>query len=329
MSGPKIVGITCDAKVIAKNNERLRIIGKERYYTGVLGNINIDIQNTGSWVENYGLKTLQAVPEEYDDSLGILGEITKLKEKYIEKIEMEKINLKVIQNSTPEQLNKLGIKKVEAIPIWKDQFIKEVSILLKKLQLDVEEFNSGIRQSQSANDKLLREKREQSEKIRKAAHELDGLEVGTFYMKRYNGDTKNIPFMPKHETVVDPETLPFSLDELALIEMLQLDIEEFTKLDYIGKLEKEVIRGMKQDLGYLCENGVKAYSMKSKRAILSRMRLEYVRLEMYISKSIAARNAELEERNTLEMEYTSFCQSLDIRYEDYRIWTLPKLKKRV
>lgn len=29
MSGPKMVGVTCDPEVIARNNERLRQIGKD------------------------------------------------------------------------------------------------------------------------------------------------------------------------------------------------------------------------------------------------------------------------------------------------------------
>ena len=65
MSGPKMVGITCDQEVIARNNERLKQIGKERYFKDLFADINIDIANTAKWVENYGNKTLNKLPEEY------------------------------------------------------------------------------------------------------------------------------------------------------------------------------------------------------------------------------------------------------------------------
>lgn len=48
------------------------------------------------------------------------------------------------------------------------------------------------------------------------------------------------------------------------------------------------------------------YSMKSKRAVLQQMRMRYARLEKYVSMLVAARNAEMEERSTLELEYYRF-----------------------
>ena len=46
MSGPKMVGITCDQEVIARNNERLKQIGKERYFKDLFADITKDISKT-------------------------------------------------------------------------------------------------------------------------------------------------------------------------------------------------------------------------------------------------------------------------------------------
>lgn len=137
MSGPKMVGITCDQEVIARNNERLKQIGKERYFKDLFADINIDIANTAKWVENYGNKTLNKLPAEYGDRLGILQEIKSLKDKYINQVNDEKINYGIISTNNAEQLNDIGVQKVEDIPKWKEKFLEEISGVLKKLQSDV------------------------------------------------------------------------------------------------------------------------------------------------------------------------------------------------
>lgn len=77
MIGSKLAGITCDPKVIARNHERLRKIGKEAYYSEFYKDVNID--NTAVWVENYSISTIGSkMPDDYDDPNGILIKIDKL-----------------------------------------------------------------------------------------------------------------------------------------------------------------------------------------------------------------------------------------------------------
>ena len=127
MSGPKMVGVTCDPEVIARNNERLRQIGKDNYFRGLFGNINKDVENTALWVKNYGNVTLNTIPIGYGDTSGILEEVNLLKEKYADDINKKKFDLGIIASLGVEELREMGVKKVQDMPKWKEKFLSEMS----------------------------------------------------------------------------------------------------------------------------------------------------------------------------------------------------------
>ena len=58
MSGPKLMHITNDPKVIERINNRLNTIGKQNYFSIQIQSINTDIQNEISWVKNYVTETI-------------------------------------------------------------------------------------------------------------------------------------------------------------------------------------------------------------------------------------------------------------------------------
>ena len=58
MSGPKLMYITNDPKVIQRINNRLNTIGKENYFSSQIQSINIDIQNEMIWIKNYVNETM-------------------------------------------------------------------------------------------------------------------------------------------------------------------------------------------------------------------------------------------------------------------------------
>ena len=329
MSGPKMVGVTCDPEVIARNNERLRQIGKDNYYTDLFEGINKDIENTALWIQNYGNVTLNTVPIGYGDASGVLQEVRLLKEKYADNVNKKKFDLGIIASHSVEQLRKMGVQKVEDIPKWKEEFLSEISDVLKRLQADIEEFNAGIKQIKKENERAARGSREWMEKIEKEKEKLENVNINSVRIERYMGNVKDIPFMPEKDEYIDPETLPFTIEELALLEMLQADMREYSKIDYLTEKETGLLYELKQDLICINDTSERAYSMKSKRAVLQQMRMKYARLEKYVSMLVAARNAEMEERTTLELEYISFCQALDVKRANYEEFTIQELRERV
>ncbi|MBU5477689.1 hypothetical protein KQI69_00545 [Eubacterium sp. MSJ-13] len=329
MSGPKMVGVTCDPEVIARNNERLRQIGKDNYYRGLFENINKDIENTVLWIQNYGNVTLNSIPIGYGDESGLLKEVKLLKEQYADKVEKKKFDLAIVASHSVEQLRKMGVQKVEDIPKWKEEFLSEMSYVLKKLQKDIDEFNSGIKQVKKENERVARASEEWMKKIEKEKEKSEKINVNSVRIGRYMGDEKDIPFMPEEGEYIDSETLPFTIEELALLEMLQADLEKYSKFHYLTDREKKLIYGLDQELTFINDTSERAYSMKSKRAVLQQMRMEYARLDKYVSMLVAAQNEQMEERTTLELEYISFCQALDVKRENYEEFSIQELRKRV
>ena len=223
----------------------------------------------------------------------------------------------------------MGVKKVQDMPKWKEKFLSEMSDVLKRLQADIEEFKSGIKQIKNENERAARGSREWMEKIEKEKEKLENVNINSVRIERYMGNEKDIPFMPEKDEYIDPETLPFTIEELALLEMLQADMGEYSKIDYLTEKERGLLYELNQDLICINDTSERAYSMKSKRAVLQQMRMKYARLEKYVSMLVAARNAEMEERSTLELEYISFCQALDVKRANYEEFTIQELRERV
>lgn len=329
MSGPKMVGITCDPEVIARNNERLKQVGKDNYYRGVFKNINVDIENTALWVKNYGNMTLNRLPDGYGDESGMLRKVEQLKEDYASRINEKKIDTSITNVYSAQKLNQIGVEKVKDIPKWKEEFLREISVVLRKLQEDIEEFNAGIKQVKNENERISKESKKWLEKFDEERNNIENVNIKQIHIERFLGDETDIPFMQEQKEYADPELFPFTIEELALLEMLQNDLEEYSKLDYLTDKEEKLIHNLKEELQSINDMSEKAYSMKSKRAVLQQMRMEYARLDKYVSILRAAKNEEMEERGTLELEYISFCRALDIKQVNYEEFSIQELRECV
>lgn len=326
MSGPKLVGIICDPVVIARNNERLKAVGKEIYFRDLYKDINMDITNEGGWINNYAASTISRVPEDYGDPSGIISEIKELKREHILKAESEKINLSVIRRMSVEQLNELGVRKVKDIPKWKQDFIKEASVLLKKLQKDIEYYYSEERARKLASeefDKQIIEGKSQSDAIVK---ELRKVSVTETDMERY--EVGEMFLAPEVEEKIDSDTLPYSLDELALLEMFDNDIKEFEKRPYLTEKENEILASLHRNMKIAEENN-KDYPMKSKRSVMKLIQMDYQRISKAVANLTAAHNAEQQIRSTLVIEYTSFIKALGRSTGNYQTWSIDVLQEKV
>lgn len=327
MSGPKLVGITCDQEVIARNRERLQRVGKEAYFGGFFKNVNQDIENTKSWIENYALSTLSQMPEGYGDPSEIVQKIQELKRKHVQSMDANKLQVKKIKQCSPQELNKMVCDRVRGIPKWKEMFIAEVSLVLHELQQDIDEYLSEERRRKEASEKILsslQKSKEESERIKK---EIENYRVETMKMGEYIGNRSLIPDVPgKFDDSKDEAQRPFSLDELAVIEMFTADIEEFSKCTYLDGKEKELIKKLTDDLLMMKKE---KYDTQSKRSILFDMKINYQRLSKSVAELTVRHNEEMEQRSTLEIEYLSFCKALDEMQGDYTSWSITVLEEKV
>lgn len=326
MSGPKLVGITCDPEVIARNNARLREVGKTIYFRNLFTDVNTDISNEETWFSKYAESTIAKIPKDYGDPNGLLVKIEKVKMQHIEKIEKEKINMNIIRKMSEDELNNFGIQKVTDIPKWKEDFIEDISNLLKELQKDVEHFQIEINNGRLASEKYSKQMVEGIKEAEEMVYEMNKVTVKEMNVDRYEvGEMLFATNMDKEE---DPANMPYSFDELALLEMFESDMEEFAKCPYLKSREKGILKSIYENMEIVSEDN-KDYPMKSKRSILYQIKLDYQRLSKAVASLRAEQNEERQERSTLVIEYTSFIKALDRPEENYHDWSLGVLDEKV
>lgn len=83
MSGPKLMHITNDPKVIERINNRLNTIGKQNYFSIQIQSINTDIQNEISWVKNYVTETINKTVIQQDKTEYLHNSLLNIKNNYL------------------------------------------------------------------------------------------------------------------------------------------------------------------------------------------------------------------------------------------------------
>ena len=86
MSGPKLMHITNDPKVIERINNRLNTIGKQNYFSIQIQSINTDIQNEISWVKNYVTETINKTVIQQDKTEYLHNSLLNIKNNYLAKL---------------------------------------------------------------------------------------------------------------------------------------------------------------------------------------------------------------------------------------------------
>lgn len=86
MSGPKLMYITNDPKVIQRINNRLNTIGKENYFSSQIQSINIDIQNEMIWIKNYVNETMNNTSIQQDKVEYLHNSLIKIQNNYLIKL---------------------------------------------------------------------------------------------------------------------------------------------------------------------------------------------------------------------------------------------------
>lgn len=325
MSGPKLVGIACDEAVIRRNEERLRQIGKKAYYTDVFIDLNTDVENTQKWILNYAQDTIGKIAYHDDELQRMLLAIKEIKNKYINMLEQNKTDLSVIEKKTAEELNRIGYDLVKNIPVWKEQCIGRISALLAKLQPLYEQIQRECRETEKRKKEraVLKRKRDQeieySRYMAKERSEISGSEG--FEKISLVGSTQ------KKETV-EKEREEYTLSELAMIENIKGELEEFKKLDILGEKEKELMA----DIFYyfpMLKLEDDTYSMNGKRNILETVKFNYYVLTKKIAEIRAEIQSEQEQRRRYEIEYLTFCNALDREKKDMANMSLGELVHQV
>ena len=126
MSGPKLMHITNDPKVIEKINNRLNTIGKENYFSSQIQSINIDIQNEITWVKNYVKETINNTGIQQDKVEYLKNSLIKIQNNYLIKLNSILLSNTIIDENSITELNNLIVSRIKLLPRVKRELIRDI-----------------------------------------------------------------------------------------------------------------------------------------------------------------------------------------------------------
>ncbi len=271
MSGPKLVGITCDEAIIRENRERLRRIGKKEYYKGLFVDTNIDVENTKNWILNYADDAVGKVAYDDVEIKKMLHKIEEIKNMYMQTLEQNKLCLSQIEENTADELNGIVCRLVSNIPIWKRQCIDSISEILVKLQPVYEAIQQECQETEKRKKErtILKKRREQEiersqQMARKRSQILGSEKYGIISLSSGIHE----------DEVVKEEKMGYTLSELALIENIKQELEFFKKQEMLGEEVKKLIGDVSYYIPML-DLEDDTYSMNGKRNILEMVKFNY------------------------------------------------------
>lgn len=136
MSGPKLMYITNDPKVIQRINNRLNTIGKENYFSSQIQSINIDIQNEMIWIKNYVNETMNNTSIQQDKVEYLHNSLIKIQNNYLIKLNSILLSNTIISEKSITELNNLIVSRIKELPRVKRELMRDILdklIRLKKL----------------------------------------------------------------------------------------------------------------------------------------------------------------------------------------------------
>ena len=126
MSGPKLMHITNDPKVIEKINNRLNTIGKENYFSSQIQSINIDIQNEITWVKNYVKETINNTGIQQNKVEYLKNSLIKIQNNYLIKLNSILLSNTIIDENSITELNNLIVSRIKLLPRVKRELIRDI-----------------------------------------------------------------------------------------------------------------------------------------------------------------------------------------------------------
>ena len=301
MSGPKLIGFTCDPEIIRKNNELLEAVGKQVYYKGIIEGLNIDLENTIIWLRNYGNNTLQQTTANMRNDKMLLNDVERVKKEYIELIRSNLLDIDDIPKMSVEQLNKICGDRVRGIPQWKQRFIDDISNILKELQNKLEQNNLIAEEIKKKG--LERKKRKKMIWAEESALSNQSRILYEDINVYNNTALENIPGQ------VNRRDNNYDLDEMAVIENLEHEILEYEQMRELSYSNRKLVEEIKEGLNYV-DIRDKHYLMEGKRRVLVSIQAKFQILMKNVAEMNIQREEQEQERRTLELEYTMFKSAL-------------------
>lgn len=302
MSGPKLMHITNDPKVIERINNRLNTIGKQNYFFIQIQSINTDIQNEISWVENYVTETINKTVIQQDKTEYLHNSLLNIQNNYLAKLNSLLLSKAIIDENSSAEINNIIVSIIKELPRVKRELMRDIldKIDLIKKNLQKEEYEKQL--------KIQKEKiNEYNNEESAAENRSKTIRTKIYDSIAYNDDVKN-----------DVENDNLSSEEQVLLNTIREGVSELKKMDILTHEDEKYIKMILEDLDNI--DNEEKYSVSARKNILVSMATYYNILEKNISNSLSDAILNDAKKKQMSVQYQFLCDYLEI--EPQKILTI-------
>lgn len=294
MSGPKLMHITNDPKVIERINNRLNTIGKQNYFSIQIQSINTDIQNEISWVKNYVTETINKTVIQQDKTEYLHNSLLNIKNNYLAKLNSLLLSKAIIDENSSAEINNIIVSIIKELPRVKRELMRDIldKIDLIKKNLQKEEYEKQL--------KIQKEKiNEYNNEESAAENRSKTIRTKIYDSIAYNDDVKN-----------DVKNDNLSSEEQVLLNTIREGVSELKKMDILTHEDEKYIKMILEDLDNI--DNEEKYSVSARKNILVSMATYYNILEKNISNSLSDAILKDAKKKQMSVQYQFLCDYLEL-----------------
>lgn len=293
MSGPKLMHITNDPKVIEKINNRLNTIGKENYFSSQIQSINIDIQNEITWVKNYVKETINNTGIQQDKVEYLKNSLIKIQNNYLIKLNSILLSNTIIDENSITELNNLIVSRIKLLPRVKRELIRDILDEIDSIKKNIqkEEYEKQL--------KIQKEKIDEYNSEESAAENRSR----TVRTKVYDS------ILDYTNTEENIEETDLSSEDYVLVNTIREGVSEIKGMDILTSEDEKYIKMILEDIDNI--NKKEKYSVSARKNILVSISTYYHILEKNLSYSLSDEILKNTKKKQMLDQYHFLCDYLE------------------
>ena len=293
MSGPKLMYITNDPKVIQRINNRLNTIGKENYFSSQIQSINIDIQNEMIWIKNYVNETMNNTSIQQDKVEYLHNSLIKIQNNYLIKLNSILLSNTIISEKSITELNNLIVSRIKELPRVKRELMRDILDKIDSIKkiIQKEEYEKQL--------KIQKEKIDEYNSQESAA-ENRSRTVRTMVFASILDDAdgeKNI------------EEIDLPSEDYVLLNTIKEGVTEIREMDILTSEDKKYVKMILEDVDNINKKG--KYSVSARKNILVSIITYYHILEKSIAYSLSDEILKDTKKKQMLGQYQFLCEYLE------------------
>lgn len=293
MSGPKLMHITNDPKVIEKINNRLNTIGKENYFSSQIQSINIDIQNEITWVKNYVKETINNTGIQQDKVEYLKNSLIKIQNNYLIKLNSILLSNTIIDENSITELNNLIVSRIKLLPRVKRELIRDILDEIDSIKKNIQ------KEEHEKQLKIQKEKIDEYNSEESAAENRSR----TVRTKVYD----SILDYTNTEENIDETDL--SSEDYVLVNTIREGVSEIKGMDILTSEDEKYIKMILEDIDNI--NKKEKYSVSARKNILVSISTYYHILEKNLSYSLSDEILKNTKKKQMLDQYQFLCDYLE------------------